>query len=83
MPRYVVTHVAPLTQAQQDALALAITEIHSRLFTTPRLFVNVSFVDGTRAPTYVAGRPVRVHASLDHRYDSPPGLLKTTTIPYD
>jgi len=45
MPFYDVEHITPLTSAQRNALAKAITRIHSETFTTPKLFVNVRFVD--------------------------------------
>ncbi|GIZ44097.1 hypothetical protein CKM354_000730600 [Cercospora kikuchii] len=57
MPFYEVRHVDPLSQAQQDSLAEALTTIHSTKFTTPRLFVNVGFVDQSKVNTYVAGKP--------------------------
>lgn len=59
MPLYEIQHICPLTPQQQDDLAAAITTIHSTKFTTPRMFVNVKFVDHTlpNAPiTYVAGK---------------------------
>ncbi|ETS73806.1 hypothetical protein PFICI_14752 [Pestalotiopsis fici W106-1] len=57
MPMYEIEHIAPLQSEQKDALALAITEIHSNKFTTPRLFVNVKITDAAKQETYVAGRP--------------------------
>jgi len=45
MPMYDVEHTTPLTSSQRDALAKTITHIHSETFTTPKLFVNVRFVD--------------------------------------
>ncbi|KAK6216090.1 hypothetical protein LQW54_003866 [Pestalotiopsis sp. IQ-011] len=57
MPMYEIEHIAPLTSTQKDALALAITEIHSTKFTTPRLFVNVKITDASKQETYVAGKP--------------------------
>ncbi|KAK6085215.1 hypothetical protein SCUP234_02155 [Seiridium cupressi] len=57
MPMYEVELVAALTQSQKDALAFAITEIHSSKFTTPKLFVNVKITDARKQETYVAGRP--------------------------
>ncbi|KAH6658000.1 hypothetical protein BKA67DRAFT_656232 [Truncatella angustata] len=55
MPMYEIEHIAPLTQIQKDALAQAITEIHSSKFTTPRIFVNVKITDARQQVTYVAG----------------------------
>ncbi|KAM0811557.1 hypothetical protein AB5N19_11913 [Seiridium cardinale] len=57
MPMYEVELVAALTQSQKDALAFAITQIHSSKFTTPKLFVNVKITDARKQETYVAGRP--------------------------
>jgi len=56
MPAYEVEHIVPLTSIQQDALAEAITAIHSSKFSTPRLFVNVRFSNIESQPTYVAGK---------------------------
>ncbi|KAJ7223440.1 hypothetical protein GGX14DRAFT_427471 [Mycena pura] len=56
MPMYEVEHVTPLEPAQKDALAQAITNIHSTKFITPRLFVNVKFTDVSRQDAYVAGK---------------------------
>lgn len=66
---YEIEHIAPLTQTQKDALALAITEIHSTKFTTPRLFVNVKITDASKQETYVAGKPVSTLAT--HNYFHP------------
>ena len=56
MPLYEIQHTIPLTISQKDELAQAITHIHSEKFTTPKLFVNVSFTDTSQAWTYVGGR---------------------------
>ncbi|SMR58732.1 unnamed protein product [Zymoseptoria tritici ST99CH_3D1] len=56
MPEYDVRTVIPLSESQQDALAEAITRIHSTKFTTPRLFVNVKFTDVSKQRTYVGGK---------------------------
>lgn len=65
MPLYVITHKLPLTEPQRTSLAQQITAIHSTLFTTPELFVNVHFrpapADGT---SYIGGKP-RVINSID------------------
>lgn len=58
MPMYEIEHIAALTKTQKDALAFAITGIHSDKFTTPRMFVNVKITDATKQETYVAGRAV-------------------------
>lgn len=56
MPLYSVQHATQLTSAQQDALAAAITRIHSTKFTTPKMFVNVTFQDVSTAVMYTGGR---------------------------
>jgi phenylpyruvate tautomerase PptA (4-oxalocrotonate tautomerase family) len=56
MPFYSVQHAVALTISQQDELAEELTKLHSTRFTTPRLFVNISFVDVSNATIYVAGR---------------------------
>ena len=43
MPLYEFHHSNPLSTSQQDALAAAVTKIHTEKFTTPSLFVNVRF----------------------------------------
>ena len=58
MPAYEIEHIDTLTSLQKDKLAKAITEIHSRLFTTPSLFVNVHFVNLDGQDYYVGGRKV-------------------------
>lgn len=60
MPLYQVEHSCPLSQDQQEGLAKEITTIHSEKFTTPSLFVNVTFKDISSQPTYVAGKRVCV-----------------------
>jgi phenylpyruvate tautomerase PptA (4-oxalocrotonate tautomerase family) len=56
MPFYEIQHVIPITASQKDELAMAITEIHSTTFSTPKLFVNVCFTDTSEKDTYVAGK---------------------------
>lgn len=56
MPLYEVQHICPLTPAQQDELAEAITTLHSTRFTTPRMFVNVKYTDVRSHITYVGGK---------------------------
>lgn len=53
---YEVEHVASLSEQQQDALAAAITRIHSELFACPVLFVNVRFTDVRLHVMYVSGQ---------------------------
>lgn len=56
MPLYEVQHICPLTEAQMNDLATAITTIHSTKFTTPRMFVNVKFTDAKSHITYIGGK---------------------------
>ena len=58
MPAYEIEHVCRLTDDQRDQLAEAITKIHSKQFSTPRLFVNVRITDISNQRTYVAGKQV-------------------------
>lgn len=58
MPLYEISHAAPLNPSQKDALAEAITDIHSRAFQVPRMYINVFFTDASLQPTYVGGSPV-------------------------
>lgn len=43
MPYYTVQHLTPLTSAQKDAIAEAITRIHTTQFDVLRNFINVRF----------------------------------------
>jgi phenylpyruvate tautomerase PptA (4-oxalocrotonate tautomerase family) len=56
MPLFEIQHVVPLTDAQKDALAEAITKIHSTIFTTPRVAVNVRYTDVSKVLMYIAGK---------------------------
>lgn len=60
MPFYVISHKDPITSQQRDDLAAAITKIHTTLFTTPSLFVNVKFEESSAADYYVGGKRVRL-----------------------
>ncbi|KAG7002415.1 peroxisomal catalase [Physcia stellaris] len=66
MPLYKVQHSCPLSTAQQDELAAAITELHTQKFTAPSLFVNVTFTDTSSQPTYVAGKRTTKNSILAH-----------------
>ncbi|KAI6868473.1 hypothetical protein KC338_g3940 [Hortaea werneckii] len=57
MPLYEVQHYITLTVSQKDELAEAITKIHSTKFSTPRMFVNVHFLDTSTLRTYIGGQP--------------------------
>ncbi|TID26030.1 putative cis-3-chloroacrylic acid protein [Venturia nashicola] len=58
MPLYTITHTTPLSSTKKDKLASALTTLHATKFTTPKMFVNVRFVnaDHSRIDTYVAGK---------------------------
>ncbi|RDW81411.1 uncharacterized protein DSM5745_04968 [Aspergillus mulundensis] len=56
MPFYQIEHSTPLIRPQRNALALAITTIHTRKFATPSLFVNVRFTDSGDHVNYVGGK---------------------------
>ena len=45
MPLYDVEYVTPLTSTQQEELAHALTNLHTKRFKTPRFFVNVRYTD--------------------------------------
>ena len=84
MPSYEVEHICPLTEAQKDEIAEAITKIHTTQFNAPRLFVNCRFTNVKEHAVYVAGKRVSIYSShllpshvLRHVHD--PGLLEPTT----
>jgi phenylpyruvate tautomerase PptA (4-oxalocrotonate tautomerase family) len=58
MPLYTVSHHTHLSSSQQDELAASITTIHTTLFTTPFLFVNVRFEHLDLHSYFVAGKRV-------------------------
>ena len=58
MPLYEIEHISPLSRSQKDALAASITQIHSHLFTTPSLFVNVRFTNISNQDVYIGGKKV-------------------------
>lgn len=55
MPLYDIEHVTPLTDDQQEALAKALTAVHSKRFGTPSYFVNVRYTDVTDMKVYRGG----------------------------
>ncbi|KAE9978875.1 hypothetical protein EG327_007213 [Venturia inaequalis] len=61
MPLYTITHTTPLSSTKKDKLAAALTTLHSTKFTTPKLFVNIRFVNAehSRVETYVAGKSMQ------------------------
>jgi hypothetical protein len=58
MPLYDIEHITPLTDAQQEKLAIAFTDLHSKRFNTPRFFLNVRYTDARAQPVFRAGRKV-------------------------
>ena len=58
MPLYRFELCYSLASSQQDELAKAVTKIHSGKFTTPSLFVNVTFTDISSQAAYIAGKRV-------------------------
>lgn len=94
MPYYVIAHADPLTVEQRDALAATITQIHTGLFTTPTIFVNVKFEGTSAVPHYVGGRkvgrPIQIpppHLIMNRLYRSvfanpkhSPGLSSTALL---
>lgn len=52
-----VSHQFALTEPQRLSIAKAITTIHSTMFSTPELFVNVQFRPSDQAISYVGGKP--------------------------
>lgn len=55
MPFYNFEYITPLSRSQKDQLAAAVTQIHTRKFITPSLFVNVRFTDCSNFDDYVGG----------------------------
>ncbi|KAL9075333.1 MAG: hypothetical protein Q9161_001710 [Pseudevernia consocians] len=66
MPLYEIEHIIPLSSPQKDDLARSITQIHSRLFTTPSLFVNVRFTDTASHDVYIGGKKRPANRILAH-----------------
>lgn len=58
MPWYVVSLRESIGSSQRDEVASAITKVHTNLFTTPSLFVNVRFEDASSVHHYVGGKRV-------------------------
>jgi len=64
MPFYQVFHSYPLDKPQKQRLASAITQLHSRTFKTPTLFVNVHFHDEDASnENYFMAGAARVNAT--------------------
>ena len=60
MPLYEVEHYLPFSEDEKQALAQSITNIHSRIFTTPSIFVNVRFMSAVQSQNqnFVGGKKV-------------------------
>ncbi|KAL2043152.1 hypothetical protein N7G274_004212 [Stereocaulon virgatum] len=71
MPMYEVEHITPLSISQKHQLAKDITKIHSELFTTPSLFVNVRITDISRQDVYIAGKKKQTNRIIAHIRPSP------------
>lgn len=67
MPFYEVLHAIPLSPAQEDALAEAITAIHlSKFPLVPKFFVNIVFTDISQKTTYIGGKRRRGNHLTGH-----------------
>lgn len=55
MPLYDVEYVTPLTLEQQEQLAIAFTDLHSKRFNTPRFFINVRYTDVSNQVVFRGG----------------------------
>lgn len=58
MPLYLITLAHPhlLTPSQRRSLAESLTRIHTTLFSTPSLFVNVRFTNAAGGPSAAIGK---------------------------
>ncbi|CAF9908803.1 hypothetical protein IMSHALPRED_007500 [Imshaugia aleurites] len=66
MPLYEIEHITPLSTHQKDDLARSITRVHSHLFTTPSLFVNVRFTPTASHDVYIGGKKRSLNRILAH-----------------
>jgi len=66
MPLYLISHVTPLSTSQQDTLASPITKLHTELFTTPSLFVNVRFSNALQHVGFVGGKRAATNSISAH-----------------
>ena len=71
MPLYEIEHVCPITPDQQYSIANAIVKIHSEMFTTPSLFVNVRFKNTNAQALFVAGQRVSNNPRANKTLSSP------------
>lgn len=55
MPLYDIEYVCPLTLTQQEDLAIALTDLHSTRFNTPRCFLNVRYTDASNQVVFRGG----------------------------
>lgn len=58
MPLFEIEHCISLSKVERDQIAQAITQIHTRKFCTPSLFVNIRFTNVANHILYVAGEEV-------------------------
>jgi len=66
MPLYLISHATPLSSSQKDTLASEITKVHTSLFTTPSLFVNVRFTPADQHVGYVGGKKIQTNSISAH-----------------
>jgi hypothetical protein len=79
MPLYLISHATDLSFPQQDKLAEGITKIHTELFFTPSLFVNVRFSPASNYLNYVGGKRSTVNSISAHVRHGP----SRTPVMYD
>jgi len=65
MPFYEIHHSCTLTESQKQEFATAITDIHTKAFTTPRLIVNIRFSPLTDS-FFIAGKPRQPNQIMAH-----------------
>jgi phenylpyruvate tautomerase PptA (4-oxalocrotonate tautomerase family) len=64
MPWYKVDYHCGLSASQKGELAAAISDIHTKHFIAPKIFVNVQFQDISKDDIYVGGKPVSLGSFL-------------------
>jgi hypothetical protein len=58
MPLYDIEHTTPLSDSQQERLAVLFTGIHATRFKTPKFFVNVRYTDASKQVVFRGGKRV-------------------------
>jgi hypothetical protein len=66
MPLYDIEHHSPITPSQQSALAVALTNLHTKTFATPRFFINVRFIplSSNKITTFRGGEPATYNRAI-------------------